>query len=119
MALRTLPPEPGREARPPVSAMAGGHVALLADVLGMGPTTAPSLAAWTVPPAGVGGILVLGDTLMRVRPRGGSRQVLTLTKTAKQAHQRIQLVLGPQCLEAPLGSSGDDGMTLRGSVLWR
>lgn len=106
MALRTPPSEPGREARPPVSTMVGGHVALLADVLGMEPTTAPSLAAWTVPPAGMGeGVLVLGDTVMRVRPRGGSRQVLTLSKMATQAQQRIQLVLGPQCLEAPLGSS--------------
>ena len=51
------------------------------------------------------GVLVLGDTVMRVRPRGGSRQVLTLSKMAKQAQQRIQLFLGPQCLEAPLGSS--------------
>ena len=38
LALRVPPPEPGREARPPVSAMVGGHMALLADVLGMGPT---------------------------------------------------------------------------------
>lgn len=77
MALRVPPPEPGREARPPVSEMAGGHVALLADVLGMGPTT---LHPWQHGPflqRGRGGVLVLGDTLMRVRPRGGSRQVLT------------------------------------------
>lgn len=57
------------------------------------------------------GVLILGDT-WQVKRKGGSRQVLALSKKLQQAHKRVQLVLGP--LLAPLG---DDGTTLSASIL--